>query len=243
MRDFWNLIILSNPLKSYIFVAATILFVILLKRFISRLIARLIFRVVRRMGAGLDKSAFLDLVVGPIGFFLVVFVSITSIEKLHFPAELDFDIYEVTSKAIIQALAIIVIIVCFIRLLLKLVDCSGVVLRSKARHSGGHRDLQMIVFIRDFLKAILGIIGILMILNSAFKVDVSAILTSLGLAGAALALAAKESIENLIASFVIFFDKPFKTGDILKVNNISGTVEKIGLRSTRIRTDQKTYVT
>jgi MscS family membrane protein len=70
-----------------------------------------------------------------------------------------------------------------------------------------------------------------------------AILTSLGLAGAALALAAKESIENLIASFVIFFDKPFTAGDYLKVNNISGTVGKIGLRSTRIRTDQKTYVT
>ena len=54
--------------------------------------------------------------------------------------------------------------------------------------------------------------------------------------GAALALAAKESIENLIASFIIFFDKPFFTGDTLKVNNVSGTVEKIGLRSTRIRT-------
>ena len=71
----------------------------------------------------------------------------------------------------------------------------------------------------------------------------TAILASLGLAGAAFALAAKESIENLIASFVIFFDKPFTAGDVLKVNNISGTVEKIGLRSTRIRTDQKTYVT
>jgi MscS family membrane protein len=91
--------------------------------------------------------------------------------------------------------------------------------------------------------SILGIIGVLLILDVAFRVDVSSILTSLGLAGAALALAAKESIENLIASFVIFFDKPFKAGDFLKVNAISGTVEKIGLRSTRIRTEQKTYVT
>ncbi|HYM92603.1 MAG TPA: mechanosensitive ion channel domain-containing protein, partial [Chitinophagaceae bacterium] len=50
-------------------------------------------------------------------------------------------------------------------------------------------------------------------------------------------------IENLIASFIIFFDKPFATGDLVKVLNITGTVERIGLRSTRIRTDQKTYVT
>src|SRR5258708_30157299 len=243
MHDLWNQTILSNPLKSYILVIITILFVISLKRFISRLIDRLIFRFVRRMGSGLDKSAFLDLVVGPIGIFLVVFVSMSSIEKLHFPKDLDFDIYEVKSKTIVQALAIIIVIVSFIWLLMRLVDFVALVLRNKARSGGGPRDNQMILFIRDFLKAVLGIIGILMILNSAFRLGFTSILASLGLAGAAIALAAKESIEDLIASFVIFFDKPFTAGDVLKVNNISGTVEKIGLRSTRIRTDQKTYVT
>ena len=243
MHDFWSFIVFGNPLKSWVIVAATILFVIALKRVISRLIARVMFRFIRRIGSGLDRSAFLDLVVGPIGTFLVVFVSITSIEKLHFPQELEFDLYEVKSKAIIQALAVIILITCFIWLLLRLVDFIAVILRTKARKDGSHRDNQLIVFIRDFLKAVLGIIGVLMILAEAFKVDITAYLSTLGLAGAAVALAAKESIENLIASFVIFFDKPFKAGDYLKVNNITGTVERIGLRSTRIRTDQKTYVT
>ena len=68
-------------------------------------------------------------------------------------------------------------------------------------------------------------------------------LTGLSLVGAGLALAAKESLENLIASFIIFFDKPFFTGDVVKVNAVNGTVEKIGLRSTRIRTADKTLVT
>ena len=243
MHDFWNIVILDNPLKSYVIVAATVLFVIALKRFISRLIGRFLFRFIRNIGSGLDRSAFLELVVGPIGTFLVVFVSITSIGKLHFPRELDFDIYEVGAKTLLHGLTVIILVVSFIWLLLRLVDFIAIVLRWKARKDGGHRDNQVIVFIRDFLKAVLGIIGILMILAEAFKVDVSSILTSLGLAGAAIALAAKESIENLIASFVIFFDKPFKAGDFLKVNAISGTVEKIGLRSTRIRTEQKTYVT
>ena len=243
MHDFWNIVILDNPLRSYIIVAATILFVIAMKRYLSNLIARLIFRFIRRMGTGLDRSAFLDLVVGPIGTFLVVFVCITSIEKLHFPSQANFDIYEVTSKTMMHGLASIILITTFIWLLLRLVDFISVMLRTKARKGGGPRDNQVIVFIRDFLKAILGIIGLLIILDAVFRVNVSSILTSLGLAGAAIALAAKESIENLIASFVIFFDKPFKAGDYLKVNAISGTVEKIGLRSTRIRTDQKTYVT
>jgi MscS family membrane protein len=68
-------------------------------------------------------------------------------------------------------------------------------------------------------------------------------LAGLSLVGAAIALAAKESLENLIASFIIFFDKPFRVGDLLKVHQINGQVEHIGLRSTRIRTADKTYVT
>src|ERR1700760_4831859 len=137
MPAFWNWKILSNPLHTYIIVAATILFVIALKRFISRQIGRLIFRFIRRMDSGLDRSAFLDLVVGPIGTFIAVFVSMTSIEKLHFPEELDFDIYEVKSKTIVQAIAVIIIIVCFIWLLLRLVDFIALVLRTKARRDGG----------------------------------------------------------------------------------------------------------
>jgi MscS family membrane protein len=100
-----------------------------------------------------------------------------------------------------------------------------------------------VVFFRDFLKVIIVIIGVLMILGIAFGFEVSKLWTGLGIAGAALALSTKESIENLIASFIIFFDKPFMAGDVVKVNNISGTVERIGLRSTRIRTELKTYVT
>jgi MscS family membrane protein len=129
MRDLWNYIVFGNPLKSYIIVVATILFVIALKRVISRLIGRLIFRAIRKMDSGLDKSAFLDLVVGPIGTFLVVFVSMSSVEKLHFPAELDFDIYEVKSRAILQSLAVMIIVISFIWLLLRLVDFVALVLR------------------------------------------------------------------------------------------------------------------
>jgi MscS family membrane protein len=66
--------------------------------------------------------------------------------------------------------------------------------------------------------------------------------TSLSIVGAAVALSMRESLENIIASFIIFFDKPFTIGDLVKVNNFTGTIEKIGLRSTRIRTQDKTYI-
>jgi MscS family membrane protein len=243
MHDFWNQLILDNPLERYVFIVGTIGLIVILRRWVSLLIARFLFQFIRKIDAGLDRASFLSLVVGPIGTFLLLFVSISAIEKLHFPAALDFDIYEVSSKKIIHALAISVIIIGFIWLLLRIVDFIALILQRKARDSGDLRDNQLIVFFRDFLKVFIGIVGILMVLHQAFHVEVGSITTSLGLAGAALALAAKESIENLIASFVIFFDKPFTAGDVLKVNGISGTVERIGLRSTRIRTDQKTYVT
>jgi MscS family membrane protein len=104
-------------------------------------------------------------------------------------------------------------------------------------------DNQLIVFFRDFLKVVIGIIGFMLVLHFAFSYNISSLLTGLSIVGAAIALALRESLENLIASFVIFFDKPFSLGDFVRVQNVAGNIEKIGLRSTRVRTTDKSYVT
>ncbi|HEY4154233.1 MAG TPA: mechanosensitive ion channel domain-containing protein [Puia sp.] len=243
MQDFWNQPILDNPVKSYLLVVLTIVIGLLFKRILSRLIAGQLYRFASTLDSGLDKQSFVKLLLAPVETFLLAFIAIVAIEKLHFPKVLEFEIYEISSRIIIHSAAKTVLILMFIWLLLRIIDFVALLLKKKANLTGGQKDHQMLVFFRDFLKVILVIIGILMILSISFGFEVSKLWTGLGIAGAALALATKESIENLIASFIIFFDKPFQTGDILKVNNISGTVEKIGLRSTRIRTDQKTYVT
>ena len=87
------------------------------------------------------------------------------------------------------------------------------------------------------------IIGVLLVLRYVFNENIGNLVTSLSIVGAAIALSTRESLENIIASFIIFFDKPFTVGDLVKVNGFTGTIEKIGLRSTRIRTEQKTFVT
>jgi MscS family membrane protein len=243
MHDFWNQIILGNPIKKYIFVVIAILAGIMLKRIISRFIAGLLYRVVKKIAADVDKTSFVNLVIAPLETFLLILITIVSFEKLHFPQELDFDIYEISSKTIVHIIATSVFIMAFFWLLLRIIDFIALILEWRANATKDMRDNQLIVFFRDFLKIIIGIIGLLTVLGFGFGFEVSKVWTGLGIAGAALALATKESIENLIASFIIFFDRPFTAGDILKVNNISGTVERVGLRSTRIRTDQKTYVT
>ena len=64
----------------------------------------------------------------------------------------------------------------------------------------------------------------------------------MGVGGIAIAMASKESLENLFGSFTIFLDQPFTVGDIVTIGAITGVVEKVGFRSTRIRTFDKSLV-
>ena len=218
------------------------MFVILLKRFISRYLASLLFRVVNKIWKDVDKKSFTNLLIQPLGFFLLILISIIALDKLVFPKVLNIDVYNYSVKQIIHAVATIVLVISFIWLLLRIVDFIAIILEKKANLTPDQSDNQLIVFFRDFFKAVIVIIGIMMALNYAFNLNVGSLITGLSIVGAGIALALRESLENLIASFIIFFDKPFTTGDLVKVNNITGTVEKIGLRSTRIRSEQKTYV-
>jgi len=68
------------------------------------------------------------------------------------------------------------------------------------------------------------------------------IITGLGIGGVALALAAQKTVENLFGAFSLAIDQPFREGDTIQVDGISGTVEAIGLRSTRIRTADRTII-
>jgi MscS family membrane protein len=78
---------------------------------------------------------------------------------------------------------------------------------------------------------------------SELGVAVGSLIAGLGIGGVALALAAQKTMENLFGSFSIGIDQPFRVGDFVTVDTVSGTVESIGLRSTRVRTLDRTLVT
>ena len=71
---------------------------------------------------------------------------------------------------------------------------------------------------------------------------VTSIITGLGIGGIALALAAQKTVENLFGAFSLAIDQPFREGDVIQVDSITGTVESMGLRSTRIRTVERTLI-
>lgn len=73
--------------------------------------------------------------------------------------------------------------------------------------------------------------------------NVAGVLAGLGIGGLAVALAAKDSVENVFGSLTILFDMPFAIGDWVKIGPVDGVVEEINLRSTRIRTFQDSMIT
>ncbi len=85
------------------------------------------------------------------------------------------------------------------------------------------------------------VVGVIIIADS-LGAKVGALLTSLGIGGLAFALAAQDTIANLFGSLVVVMDQPFKVGDTVKVGANTGTVEDIGLRSTKIRLLDKSLV-
>jgi MscS family membrane protein len=243
MQEFWSRIFLDNTVREYGIVIVVIFVAYLLKKFIGRYVSTWVFMVMKTLGRQIEKQAFVDLIVGPMQSFLFVVISYTAIKTLNFPSLLDRKFLSVRTPDIIEAIGELLIIFFFFKMVLRLVDYMALIMEKKAHLTPEHDDNQLIVFFKDFVKVILMIVAVLVTIKVVFHEDISKVLAGLSIVGAAIALAARESLENLIASFIIFFDKPFTTGDLLRVNSITGTVESIGLRSTRIRTVEKTFVT
>jgi small conductance mechanosensitive channel len=77
---------------------------------------------------------------------------------------------------------------------------------------------------------------------SQLGINVTAALAGLGVAGIAVGFAAQETVANMIAGFLVFWDRPFKIGDYITTQDKYGRVQEITMRTTRIRTMENTFV-
>jgi MscS family membrane protein len=90
-------------------------------------------------------------------------------------------------------------------------------------------------------KFVLLAVAVLTIL-SQLGYQATTLLAGLGIGGVALALAAQKTVENLFGTFSLAVDQPFREGDSIRIDGAEGVVEAVGLRSTRIRTADRTVV-
>ncbi len=89
--------------------------------------------------------------------------------------------------------------------------------------------------LRKGLRSGIWAFGLILALNNA-GYDVGALIAGLGIGGLALAMAAKDFVSNIFGGVTVFVDQPFKVGDRVQISGYDGTIEEIGLRSTRLRT-------
>jgi MscS family membrane protein len=240
---FLDRIFLDNSLREYIVVAIIILLALVLKRILSKYATALIFKLGKQQWSGMTKQEFDNIIIAPLERTVMLIVIILTLGQLNFPGALLFSIHHVTSHDIVDTIASAAIIICIVSLVIRFMDFLVLVIQHKTQETKTYGQRQLIFFFKDLIRAVIIIFGIIFILKYSFNLQIGNLLTGLSIVGAALALAARESLENLIASFIIFFDKPFETGDSIRVNNVKGVVERIGLRSTRVRTAEKSLVT
>ncbi|MBM4110565.1 MAG: mechanosensitive ion channel family protein [Phycisphaerae bacterium] len=109
-------------------------------------------------------------------------------------------------------------------------------------HTRGRVSVAMLVPVTvrvvRWLTIAVAVLGVL----AQFGVDVTHLVTGLGIGGIAVALAAQKTLENLFGGLSVVLDQPLRPGDSCRIGSVKGVVEEIGLRSTRLRTADQTVV-
>ncbi|WP_400192673.1 mechanosensitive ion channel family protein [Hymenobacter sp. B81] len=218
-----------------------------LRRLLSRFLSGVFYRLTKKYTAGVSQQQLNALLIQPLSVVLFLFTLFLAFNVLDYPVRVtDIGQNEPWIKKVAFRLYQMGVIWAMAWVVLRLIDFAELVYRRRAEFTTNvntRLDAQFIPFAKDFVKVLVLIFAFLVMLGQVFAVNVTALIGGLGIGGLAVAFAAKESLENLIASFTIFLDRPFQVGDLVNVGGISGTVEKIGFRSTRLRTAEKSYVT
>ncbi len=183
-------------------------------------IRKALMRAGHRSGEGLLPLA------RPTSLFIIILLLNLFIPVLQLPAEI--------SQYVVTALHILVPLFATI-IAFRFVNIFTMILMQLAEKTESTLDDQLVPLLRKTLKTFVVIIGLLFILQ-ALDVPILPLLTGLSIGGLAFALAAQDTIKNFFGSLMIFVDKPFQIGDWITSNDVDGTVEEVGFRSSRVRT-------
>lgn len=240
--------VLGNELVDYAWALLVLALGAGLNRLLSRLMSAALFRLTKRYTAGVSEPELHELLIQPLGVLLFLATVYMAFSLLRYPLPpLAVPGVEPWPKVALLGLFHLGVIGTVVWVIARLIDLALLVVQRraalKAATNASRLDSQFLPFARDLLKVFVVVIGLLVIMGQVFGVNVTALIGGLGIGGLAVAFAAKESLENLLASFTIFLDQPFGVGDLVTAGDVSGTVEKIGFRSTRLRTAEKSYLT
>jgi MscS family membrane protein len=186
----------------------------------------------RRTTAKWDDRV-IEVVGDPIGWLWIILISFLLLGELHLPGP---------ALSLAHTLLRLATLIVFFWMLLRLVTIAGRSAQSSvwATTRPSMRALVPLgVRIGRVAVAAIALVAVLADLGY----PVASLVAGLGIGGLAIALAAQKTVENLFGAFAISIDQPFSVGDTITAEGVTGEVEAIGLRSTRIRTADRTVVT
>jgi MscS family membrane protein len=217
--------LLNEPLWKYV---ASLIY-IFLAFYVAKLIDLLLFAWLRKLAAR-TETKFDDLLLetlhGPVKVLaFVVF--------LHIGLTL-FDWSALTRRYLSRGL-ILVVAASLTYMTLRIVDLILDLWRAVHAHETDARfNEQLFSVLRKSLRVFIIIVALL-VTASNIGINITAAITSLSIGGLAVGLAAQDTLANLFGAVAIFADKPFRVGDQIKIDVAEGTVEAVGMRSTRVR--------
>lgn len=235
---------LGNTWASYCLTIGILLLGFALKKVLSESISRLIFKLVKNDSEQVPWSEFVRLLRPPFEFLIILIIIQLAFQGLRVPESWGWaPVGEFGVRLILYKIYYTATIGGISWLGVRFIKFIGLVFKEKAAKTESKLDDQLVPFFRDlsilFFVITMGFIA----LSRVFAVDVLTLVTSLGIGGLAIALAARETLENLFASFALMLDRPFTVGDSINVDGTEGTIEKVGFRSTRLRTFDGSMVT
>ena len=235
---------LGNSLQDYCWFLGAIVVGLLFKKLFSRYLSRLLYKVIGKKDIEIGVEKFNELLSKPIGLFIMLSIIYLGASHIQYPPSWNLgNVEEFGLKMMVSKVYALIYVISFFWILLKVIDYVGLILFARAEKTENKMDDQLIPFIIEIAKILTYIFALFIIMGNVFDVNITALATGLGIGGIALAMASKESLENLLGSFTIFFDRPFTVGDMVTVGSVTGRVEKVGFRSTRIRTLDRSLVT
>ena len=236
--------LLGNTMQDYAWFIGAILLGLIFKKIISKYFSRLLYKIINKKYSDIGIEKIDSLLTKPISLCIMLSIIYLGSSHIQYPPEWNLvDKNQIGLKMLISKGFSLLFLYSIFWILLKLIDLIGIILYKKAELTENKMDDQLIPFIIEIARIMIYIFAIFIIMGNVFNVNIAALATGLGIGGIALAMASKESLENLLGSFTIFFDRPFTVGDVVTVGSITGSVEKVGFRSTRIRTFDKSLVT
>jgi len=144
--------------------------------------------------------------------------------------------------SIIKTFSRLLIVIGSAWVIFALIDIIISLLKIRAKQHGSELDDILLSLTRSILR-IAVVVGAIFMVAEIFGIPYKTVVAGLGIGGLAFAIAAKDTIANFFGSAIIIADRPFKTGDRIKIGSDIGVITNVGIRSTKIRTIFDTILT